>query len=204
MPSVAPTPPYSPNGWPSRADSSRRRRSPPGRQVYPSQVQALERTQPVLPMGLGYLEGITHDYIRHRTTTLFAALDVANGSILTQCKRRHRHQEFLSFLRHIEANVPEDLDVHLICDNYGTHKHAKVRLAGAPAALSSALRSDLQLVAQPGRALVRSHHQPGDPPRLLRLGDRSQAQDQRVCRALQPTPQALHVDRDRRIDPRQT
>ncbi len=92
-----------------------------------SQVQALERTQPVLPMGLGYLEGITHDYIRHGTTTLFAALDVANGSILTQCKRRHRHQEFLSFLRHIETNVPEDLDVHLICDNYGTHKHAKVR-----------------------------------------------------------------------------
>ncbi len=92
-----------------------------------SQVQALERTQPVLPMGLGYLEGITHDYIRHGTTTLFAALDVANGSILSQCKPRHRHQEFLSFLRHIEANVPEHLDVHLICDNYGTHKHAKVR-----------------------------------------------------------------------------
>jgi putative transposase len=92
-----------------------------------TQVQALERTQPVLPMGLGYVEGITHDYIRHGTTTLFAALDVANGSIITQCKPKHRHQEFLSFLRHIEAQVPEHLDVHLICDNYGTHKHAKVR-----------------------------------------------------------------------------
>jgi putative transposase len=92
-----------------------------------SQVQALERTQPVLPMGLGYVEGITHDYVRHGTTTLFAALDIANGSVLTQCKAQHRHQEFLSFLRHIEANVPTDLDVHLICDNYGTHKHAKVR-----------------------------------------------------------------------------
>jgi len=92
-----------------------------------SQVQALERTQPVLPMGLGYVEGITHDYIRHGTTTLFAALDVANGSVLTQCKQRHRHQEFLAFLRHIEAHVPEHLDVHLICDNYGTHKHSKVR-----------------------------------------------------------------------------
>jgi len=92
-----------------------------------SQVQALERTQPVLPMGLGYIEGITHDYVRHGTTTLFAALDVANGSVLTQCKPRHRHQEFLAFLRHIEANVPERLDVHLICDNYATHKHAKVR-----------------------------------------------------------------------------
>ncbi|MES0875266.1 IS630 family transposase [Sinimarinibacterium thermocellulolyticum] len=92
-----------------------------------SQVQALERTQPMLPMGLGYVEGVTHDYVRHGTTTLFAALDVANGSVLTQCKPRHRHQEFLSSLRHIEANVPAHLDVHLICDNYGTHKHAKVK-----------------------------------------------------------------------------
>jgi putative transposase len=80
-----------------------------------SQCQALERTQPVLPMGLGYVEGITHDYIRHGTTTLFAALDVANGTVLAQCKPKHRHQEFLAFLRHIEANVPEHLDVHLIC-----------------------------------------------------------------------------------------
>jgi transposase len=92
-----------------------------------SQCQALERTQPVLPMGLGYVEGITHDYKRHGTTTLFAALDVANGEVLAQCKRRHRHQEFLAFLRHIEQNVPAALDVHLICDNYATHKHPKVR-----------------------------------------------------------------------------
>lgn len=92
-----------------------------------SQVQALERTQPVLPMGLGYVEGITHDYIRHGTTTLFAALDVANGTVIAQCKPRHRHQEFLSFLRHVETQVPADLDIHLICDNYATHKHAKVR-----------------------------------------------------------------------------
>ncbi len=92
-----------------------------------SQCQALERTQPVLPMGLGYVEGITHDYKRHGTTTLFAAFDVANGEVLAQCKRRHRHQEFLAFLRHIDQNVPAALDVHLICDNYGTHKHPKVR-----------------------------------------------------------------------------
>ena len=92
-----------------------------------SQVQALERTQPLLPMGLGYVDGVTHDYIRHGTTTLFAALDVANGQVFTQCKPRHRHQEFLSFLRHIELNVPQHLDVHLVVDNYGTHKHAKVK-----------------------------------------------------------------------------
>lgn len=92
-----------------------------------TQIQALERTQPLLPMGLGYVEGVTHDYVRHGTTTLFAALDVANGWVLAQCKRRHRHQEFLSFLRHIECSVPEHLDVHLIVDNYVSHKHPKVR-----------------------------------------------------------------------------
>ena len=91
-----------------------------------SQCQALERTQPVLPMGLGYVEGVTHDYVRHGTTTLFAALDVGSGEVLAQCKRRHRHQEFLAFLKHIDQNVPTDLDVHLICDNYATHKHPKV------------------------------------------------------------------------------
>jgi len=92
-----------------------------------SQIQALERSQPVLPMGLGYVEGVTHDYYRHGTTTLFAALDVANGTVLTQCKPRHRHQEFLSFLRHIDQAVPAGLDLHLIVDNYGTHKHPRVR-----------------------------------------------------------------------------
>ena len=92
-----------------------------------SQIQALQRTQPMLPMGLGYVEGVTHDYVRHGTATLFAALDVATGEVLTQCKRRHRHQEFLAFLRHIDASVPKTLDVHLIVDNYATHKHAKVK-----------------------------------------------------------------------------
>jgi len=92
-----------------------------------SQVQALERTQPLLPMGLGYVEGVTHDYTRHGTTTLFAALNVLDGSVMAQCKPRHRHQEYLSFLRHIDKAVPPELDVHLVCDNYATHKHAKVK-----------------------------------------------------------------------------
>jgi putative transposase len=92
-----------------------------------SQCQALERTQPMLPMGFGYVEGVTHDYKRHGTTTLFAALDVLSGTVLTDCKPRHRHQEFLAFLRSIEAAVPSGLDVHLIVDNYTTHKHAKVK-----------------------------------------------------------------------------
>jgi len=93
-----------------------------------SQIQALSRTQPVLPLGLGYLQGVTHDYVRHGTTTLFAALDIATGTVFTDCKPRHRHQEFLSFLKRIDAAVPPQLDVHLIVDNYATHKHASVRI----------------------------------------------------------------------------
>ena len=99
-----------------------------------SQIQALDRTAPLLPLGLGYVEGVTHDYVRHGTTTLFAALDIASGRVLTKCKKRHRHQEFLQFLRHIDASVPKKLDIHLVVDNYATHKHAKVRrwLAARP------------------------------------------------------------------------
>ena len=99
-----------------------------------SQIQALDRTQPMLPLGLGYVEGVTHDYERHGTTTLFAALDVAGGQVIHQCKARHRQQEFLQFLREIQQNVPAELDIHLVVDNYATHKQAKVRrwLAARP------------------------------------------------------------------------
>jgi putative transposase len=99
-----------------------------------SQIQALDRTAPLLPLGLGYVEGVTHDYVRHGTTTLFAALDIASGRVMTKCKKRHRHQEFLQFLRQIEASVPKKLDVHLVVDNYATHKHESVRrwLAARP------------------------------------------------------------------------
>lgn len=92
-----------------------------------SQIQALDRSQPILPMGLGYVEGVTHNYIRHGTTTLFAALNIASGQVITDCKRRHRHQEYLDFLKQIEANVPRKLDIHLVVDNYTTHKHASVK-----------------------------------------------------------------------------
>ena len=92
-----------------------------------SQIQALDRTQPVLPMGLGYVEGVTHDYVRHGTTTLFAALDIASGRVLTSCKRRHRHQEYLAFLNEVNESVPPNLDIHLVVDNYATHKHPRVK-----------------------------------------------------------------------------
>jgi transposase len=87
-----------------------------------SQIQALERTQPLLPMRPGQPERRTHDYLRHGTTTLFAALDVATGHVLGECYPKHRHQEFRRFLKRIDESVPADLDVHLVIDNYATHK----------------------------------------------------------------------------------
>ena len=93
-----------------------------------SQVQALDRTQPGLPIKKGRAGTMTHDYKRHGTTSLFAALDVATGAVIGQCMRRHRHQEFLRFLRTIDQQTPKTLDLHLILDNYATHKHDKVKL----------------------------------------------------------------------------
>jgi transposase len=92
-----------------------------------SQVQALDRTQPSLPMKKGRAGTMTHDYHRHGTTTLFAALDVLTGLVIGQCLPRHRHEEFLKFLRTIDREVPKSLAVHLILDNYATHKHPDVK-----------------------------------------------------------------------------
>jgi transposase len=106
--------------------------SPPERAVVlcvdeKSQVQALDRTQPLLPMRPGQVERRTHDYKRNGTTSLFAALDVKAGTIIGKCMTRHRAQDFRKFLDEVERNVPADLDIHLIMDNYGTHKTKLVR-----------------------------------------------------------------------------
>lgn len=92
-----------------------------------SQIQALERTQPLLPLRPGLPACRTHDYVRHGTTTLFAALDAATGKVIGKCYRRHRAVEFLKFLRLIDDSVPGAFDLHLILDNYSTHKTAAVR-----------------------------------------------------------------------------
>ena len=99
-----------------------------------SQIQALDRTQPGLPMKRGRCGTMTHDYIRHGTTTLFAALNVLDGKVIGRCMQRHRHQEFIRFLNAIEAAVPAGKLIHAIADNYAAHKHPKVRawLAGHP------------------------------------------------------------------------
>jgi transposase len=92
-----------------------------------SQIQALDRTQPILPLRPGLPERQTHDYERHGTTTLFAALNVLEGTVIGVCQLRHRHQEFLRFLTRIDQSVDPGLDVHLVLDNYGTHEHPEVK-----------------------------------------------------------------------------
>jgi len=94
-----------------------------------SQIQALDRTQPGLPLGLGYTEKHTHDYVRHGTTSLYSALNVATGEVIGQCLKRHRHQEFLKFLKTVDAAIPEEegVTIHVIMDNYATHKTPAVQ-----------------------------------------------------------------------------
>jgi transposase len=107
-----------------------------------SQIQALDRTQPILPMMPGVPERRTHDYSRHGTTTLFAALNIATGKVIGELHRRHRSQEFLQFLRTIDETVPNKLEVHLVMDNYGTHKTPTVKrwLARNPASTCTSPR----------------------------------------------------------------
>jgi transposase len=91
-----------------------------------SQIQALDRTQPGLPIKKGRCETMTHDYKRNGTTSLFAALNIANGKVIGKCMDKHRHQEWIRFLNLIDKSTPKGKKIHLICDNYATHKHAKV------------------------------------------------------------------------------
>lgn len=91
-----------------------------------SQIQALDRTQPGLPLKKGRCATMTHDYKRNGTTSLFAALNIANGEVIGTCMKKHRHQEWIKFLNLIDRSTPQDKQIHLICDNYATHKHARV------------------------------------------------------------------------------
>ena len=120
-----------------------------------SQVQALDRTQPGLPLKKGRAQTMTHDYKRHGTTTLFAALNVLDGQVIGQCQQRHRHDEWLKFLRKIDRETPKDKTLHLIADNYATHKHPKVQewLAKHPR-FNMHFTPDLGVVAEHGRALL--------------------------------------------------
>ena len=148
-----------------------------------SQIQALDRSAPVLPMMPGMPERRTHDYVRHGITTLFAALDVATGEVIGSIHRRHRAVEFKKFLAKLDNDVPAELDVHLICDNYATHKTPDGRKwLGRPPAVPHALHPDLLLLAQPGRALVRPADRqtatPRHPPDRPGAGKRHPRLDQ--------------------------
>jgi transposase len=134
-----------------------------------SQIQALDRTQPILPLRPGLGERQTHDYERHGTTTLFAALNVAAGKVIAQCQPRHRHQEFLRFLKQIDDATDPALDIHLILDDYSTHAQASASKALVPGTPSSSpsLYPDQRLLAEPGRTLVCRDHTQTHPSRHL-------------------------------------
>ncbi len=170
-----------------------------------SQIQALDRSAPVLPMMPGLPERRTHDYVRHGITTLFAALDVATGEIYGSIHRRHRAAEFKKFLTKLDEQIPAELDVHLICDNYTTHKTPTIaKWLGGPPPLPHAPHPDLLLLAQPGRAVVRAADRQETAPRRPPINPGPGERHSRLDHRLERKPQTLHLDQDRRRNPRTT
>ena len=178
--------------------------SPPNRALVlsvdeKSQIQALDREQPVLPMMPGVPERRTHSYVRHGTTSLFAALDVASGFVIGKCYKRHRAAEFLDFLKQIDAQVAEGLDVHIIMDNYAYPQNGSHQgMARAAAALSCAFHTYVGLLDQPGRALVRRTHPKKAAARRPHLDQPARGRHPLLHRAPQREPQTLQVDQVRR------
>jgi transposase len=168
-----------------------------------SQIQALDRSQPVLPMMPGMPERRTHDYQRHGITSLFAAFNIHDGSVIGELHRQHRAVEFKQFLATIDKAVPGGLDVHVVCDNYGHPQDPGDQgVAGQPSPVPPAFHPDRLLMGQPGRAVVRVPDRPDDPARCPQERGRPRERHPRLDRGLEPAPQALPVDQDRRGDPR--
>ena len=157
-----------------------------------SQIQALDRTQPSLPIKPGRAGTMTHDYKRNGTTTLFAALDVLTGSVIGQCLPRHRHIEFLKFLRTIDREVPKGLrdppDPRQLRHPQPPQRQG---VAGQAPTLRAALHPDLELVAEHGRALLRQAHRQSDPPRHLPQRPRPDRRDRGLPRRPQREPRAV-------------
>jgi hypothetical protein len=149
-----------------------------------SQIQALDRTAPCLPMLPATPARMTHDDVRNGTTSLFAAFDLASGSVIAQSYRRHRHKEFLRFLKLIDDAVPAGLDLHLVLDNYATHKTPRSTSGCCATPLPPALHPHQLVVAESGGALVRRADQPQaaplSPPQRHRTRSRHPQVDQRV------------------------
>ena len=165
-----------------------------------SQIQALDRTQPGLPIKKGRAGTMTHDYKRHGTTTLFAALDVKTGEVIGECLPRHRAKEFIRFLKKIDRVVAKHLDLHLVVDNYKTHKTEEVQAWLDKHPAQAALHPHLVLLAQPRRAAVRRDHPATHPTRHVRQRGRSRGRDHRLDRRAQRRPQAILLDRQSRQD----
>jgi transposase len=167
-----------------------------------SQIQALDRTSPILPMLPGTPERTTHDYRRAGTSSLYAALDLASGKVTGRLHSRHRAIEFKQFLHTLDREVPADLDVHLVLDNSSTHKTPTIQrwLAAHPRFV--ALHPDQLLVAEPRRALVRRTDQQAAAPGRASLGPPAQQRHSCLDRDLERGPQAIRLDQDRRRDPR--
>ena len=162
-----------------------------------SQIQALDRTQPGLPLKPGRLGTMTHDYKRNGTTNLFAALNMLDGTVIGECMPRHRHREFLRFLKTIDERTLPNLDLHLIVDNYATHKtpavkhwlkrHSRFHLHFTPTSG----------VAQHGRALLCRDHAKAHPPRRLQERRRIEASHHGLSQQTQRPAKALRLDQDR-------
>ena len=169
-----------------------------------SQIQALDRSQPVLPMMPGMPERRTHDYARNGITSLFAAFSIADGTVISQLQRRHRHQEFLKFLKTIDKNVPAELGVHLVCDNYGTHKTPEIQewLARHPRFRMHFTPTGSSWINQVNRALVRLPDRPVDPPWRAQERPGARKGHPRLDRELERESAAVRVDENRRGDPR--
>lgn len=170
-----------------------------------SQIQALDRSQPLLPMRPGQPARMSHDYKRHGVISLFAALDIATGRVIGKCYARHRATEFRKFLAEIEANVPGDLDIHLVMDNYATHKTPLIRnwLIKRPR-WHVHLTPDQCLLAQPSRALLCAHYRAQDQARHLSRRRCPTRRHHVLPRAAQCRSRALPLDqvgrRHHRID----
>ena len=166
-----------------------------------SQIQALNRTAPILPLREGLPEKATHDYQRNGTTTLFAALEVATGKVTDQCYDRHGKAEFVDFLKQVAKAYPRR-QLHVVLDNYHTHKHAEINAwLGEEPAGHAALHPDLRVLAEPRRGVLRDHHPASHPPRLLRQRQGTRHRDQRLHRRLERPLPPVHLDQDRRRDP---
>jgi hypothetical protein len=168
-----------------------------------SQIQALERTQPVRGVWPGRPEQRTHDYTRHGTTTLFAALEVATGRVTNQCAARHRHQEFLAFLKQVARTSPlPPTPCHLRQLRHPQAPHGPCMAGQAPAG-PAALHPDLGVVAEPGGGVLLPHRAPGASPRRLRQRHRSHRRDRSLLCRLERALSAVLLDQARRHNPHQ-